>query len=132
MDKIVVLNEEQDKIIIKNALFYCKLGVPAEEREQPQPIYVDVTIFRSLKEAAESDNIVDTINYASVHKHMKTICDLTFYTLEALAEKMATQIMLNFYFSKIIIQIRKPMAMKHKEVEYAAVEIERNYKYPKP
>lgn len=114
-----------DKIIIKNACLECNIGVPSEERDTKQSLFVDITIKCSLHAAGLSDDINSTINYASVHKQLKAACETPVSTLEGLAARMATRLRENFNFDSVIIQIRKPGAMRHKNVEYAAVEIER-------
>jgi len=121
-----------DKIIVKNAKFEVNLGVTNKEQGTPQPIEVDITVCREDGFSAKTtDHINDTLNYADLHRHVATaVRSKKFNTLEHLTETIFNQIAFGIgHYTNIIIQVRKPLAMRHKNVEYAAVEIERSPEY---
>lgn len=115
-----------DKIIIKEAKFRCNIGVSKEEMAKKQNIFVDAELFFNLKKASLTDNIKNTINYSDVYKLIKNIAKKKEYKLvETLAENIASGVLKNLPAKKVIIRIKKPMALAKKNVKYAAVEITR-------
>jgi len=111
-----------DRIIIKNAELFCKIGVSAKERSKKQKIFADAELFFDLKKAASADDIKKTISYSEVCASMKKISGKKEYNLiETLAEKIAEEILLSYPAKKIILKVKKPLGY----AEYAAVEITR-------
>lgn len=43
-------------------------GVNPDEKVYPQPFVVDISVHLDVRKAAKSDELVDTINYASLQK----------------------------------------------------------------
>lgn len=120
------MNSALDKIIVNNAEFIVHLGVPEEERNREQAVYATITTFVDTRKAGLSDAIKDTLNYADIHRQAKIAAGCRKYsTLEALAESIYQQLQANLFFHSITIQLRKPGAMAHKDVEWAGVEITR-------
>ena len=115
-----------DKIIIKEAQFMCNVGVSQEERAKKQNIVVDAELFFNFKKASSTDDIKHTVNYSEIHSLIKKIVEKKEYKLiEALAENIAEGILNNYQAKKIIVKVKKPMALAKKNVKYAAVEITR-------
>jgi dihydroneopterin aldolase len=56
-------------------VFYGFHGVNPEEREQGQRFAVDLTIWIDLTSAAESDNLEDTLSYATVYKQVRAVVE---------------------------------------------------------
>lgn len=116
-----------DKIIVKNAKFCVNLGVTDDEQSNQQFIFVDVTLDCSTDLPGRTDNINDAINYATVHRNVGIAVAKPRRTIEAMANAIFEQLKLNIPFNYVTIQLRKPDALKAKDVEYAAVEITRSY-----
>ncbi|MTD42323.1 dihydroneopterin aldolase [Erwinia sp. CPCC 100877] len=55
------------KIRINNMKFYTKNGVLPQERILGQQLEVDVELRLPLERAGKSDNVEDTVNYATVN-----------------------------------------------------------------
>lgn len=120
-----------DKILIHRAKFVVNLGVVAEERNRQQILYADITTYADTRKAGKSDDIKDTLNYADIHRHAKIAAECRPYsTLEAVAENIFRQIQANVFFTKITIHLQKPGAMAHKNVEWAGIEITRDWDEP--
>ena len=112
-----------DKIIIKKLELWCNIGLGSKERSKKQPLYADIELFLSLKEAGISDDITKTINYTEVCNNIKKLTEKEYVTIESLAETIADNIKSNFKPDSIRVYIRKPRALKEEGAEYAAVEI---------
>jgi len=83
-----------DRMTLKGMQFFGYHGVIPEENKLGQRFYVELELALDLQQAAESDDIEQTVNYADVHALVKTIvegppCKL----IEALAGKIATAVL---------------------------------------
>ncbi len=111
-----------DKITIKNAELSCNIGTSKKERAKKQKILVDAELFFDVKKAASTDDVKNTVNYSEVCASMEKISSVRGYNLiEALAEKIAEEILSNYPVKKIILRVKKPLNY----AKYAAVEITR-------
>ncbi len=115
-----------DKIILSDCRFRIHLGVTKEEQSKLQTIHLDLEIFLDLVKAGRSDDLTDTINYSAVYD---TIADhlspRSFNLIEAVAEQLTTLLLKKFPFKTILLRVKKPSALKKKNVAWARVEITR-------
>jgi dihydroneopterin aldolase len=115
-----------DRILIQEARFQSHVGVSDEERTQPQEIIVDIEMFRDLRAAGESDDLRETVCYATVHtKAAQIIGGKAFHLIETIAEQLAAMVLRDFPIEKVVIRVRKPAALAARNVRYATVEITR-------
>ena len=115
-----------DKILIQEARFQSHVGVSDEERAQLQEIVVDIEMFRDLRAAGESDDLRETVCYATVHaKAAQIIGGNAFHLIETIAEQLAAMVLRDFPIGKVVIRVRKPAALAARNVRYASVEITR-------
>jgi FolB domain-containing protein len=116
----------EDRIVIKDLLVRGILGINDWEREQPQDILVNLTLFADLRRAGFSDDIADTVNYRTVTKkilaHMETS---TRYTVEALATDIARLCLQEAGVTRVRVRLEKPGALRF--ARSVGVEIERTH-----
>jgi len=114
-----------DKIIIKNLLARGIIGVNDWERNRPQNILINITMFTDTRPAALTDNLDDCINYSTMSKkvlaHAETVNRLT---VEALANDLARICLEEKGVQKVIVRVEKPGAVRF--AESVGVEIERS------
>lgn len=114
-----------DKIIIKNLLARGIIGVYDWERNRPQNIMINITMYADTRRAAETDNLEDCINYSTMSKrvlaHAESVNRLT---VEALANDLAGICLEEQGVQKVIIRVEKPGAVRF--AESVGVEIERS------
>ncbi len=60
------MNTSLDRVFIRNLLTQGILGVNPDERVNKQNILVNVTMWVDTRPAADSDDIADAVNYATV------------------------------------------------------------------
>lgn len=94
-------------IFIKGLCVLARIGVPEDEREQPQQLEIDIALecdFRNL-----GDDIGCTIDYAAVAAWVEAECARSgFRLLESLAEHLARGMLSEFpRLQAIEIEIRK-------------------------
>lgn len=61
-----------DSIYVSRLPLLSLVGVYLNEKENPQPLYLDLEIKISLKQAAESDDLGDTLDYSTLCHNLQT------------------------------------------------------------
>jgi 7,8-dihydroneopterin aldolase/epimerase/oxygenase len=120
------MTQPSDKIVLGGIEFYGHVGVSAAEREVGQRFVVDIEMITDLATAAASDNIADTINYASVYDTVVAIGQKrTHCLIEPLAEETARALLERFSASEVMVRITKCPPPISGIIAYAGVEIRR-------
>ena len=115
-----------DKVIIKNLLARGIIGINDDERKKPQDILINVILFTDTRRAAETDDINDCVNYSTMSKKIiKHAESANRFTVEALANDLATICLAENGVQKVNIRVEKPRAVRF--VESVGVEIERSH-----
>jgi FolB domain-containing protein len=114
----------EDQIQIRDLLLRAIIGVNDWEREKPQDILLNITLFAELQTAASSDDIEDTVNYRSITKQIITQVESSSrFTVEALAEDVAQICLKDRRVQRVRVRIEKPGALRF--ARSVGVEIER-------
>ncbi len=114
-----------DEIQIRDLLVRGILGVQDWERQQPQDILINVTLYADLRRAGATDSIDDTVNYRTVTKkiiaHVEAARRLT---VEALAADVASMCLAERGVERVRVRVEKPGALRF--ARSVGVEIERS------
>lgn len=116
-----------DIIILQGMVFYGYHGVNPEERELGQRFVVDLELEKDLSAAGLSDDLTQTVNYASAYKLAREVvegqpCNL----IETVAERLATALLSRLPIDGVRVRVRKPWApVKGSVLDSVAVEIVR-------
>jgi FolB domain-containing protein len=114
----------EDRIVIRDLLTRGILGINDWEREQPQDILVNLTLFCDLRRAGFSDDIADTVNYRTLTKGILALVESsTRYTVEALAADIADLCLREPGVIRVRVCLEKPGALRF--ARSVGVEIER-------
>ncbi|MEW6717763.1 MAG: dihydroneopterin aldolase [Chloroflexota bacterium] len=114
-----------DKILIKDLLARGILGMYDQERQQPQDILINLTIFADLTQAAKNDNLDHSLNYHTLSQEILEHVERSArYTVEALAEDISRLCLHYPQVKKVIVRVEKPGAVP--EARSVGVEIERS------
>lgn len=114
----------QDRIEIKDLLVRGVIGVNDWERQQPQDILINLTLFADLHQAGLSDDIDQTVNYRSVTKQILQHVEATQrFTIEALAADVARMCLQQPGVEKVRVRLEKPGALRF--ARSVGVEIDR-------
>lgn len=117
-----------DAIIIEGLKVDTVIGCLNWERQITQPLLLDLTIQNDLSQAAQSDELSDTLNYAQ-------ICELAAQAIQQAQPKLiehAAQLVLNCLFEtfasieSISITIRKPAIIAQAQAVGIRLERQRN------
>ena len=113
-------------IRLKNMQFYGFHGVDKSEKHLGGRFEVDVEMKLSLKKSCNSDELDDTVNYEKIYKTVDTCVNKDkFYLIEALANSIAKDILINFPINSILVRVRKPHAPVKGVLDTVEVELKR-------
>ena len=118
-----------DRIIIDGLAVFANHGVYAAETELGQKFVVSATLYTYLHAAGVSDELDDSIDYASVcrliDRFMRTN---TFKLIEAAAEALAGELLHSYpELVGVRVKVEKPWAPIGLPMKGVAVEIERSW-----
>lgn len=115
-----------DKILLKNMMFYGYHGVYEYEREQGQRFYVDIELELDFGKAAESDDWQDATDYVAVYNQVKAIFETKrFKLMEALADHIASSLLQDTAIRQVTVRVRKPGVPLPGHVDYVQIETTR-------
>ncbi len=97
-----------DKIIIHELEVFCRVGVPDQERANPQRLLVCVAMTRDLSAAAASDDLSRTIDYYAVTQRLLGFGEgRSWKLLEKLAADIAGMVLTEFGPSTVSVEVKK-------------------------
>ena len=113
-----------DQIFISDLVARGIIGVNDWEREQPQEILINITLFTDLRRAGASDNLSDSVSYRTVAKKAIAHAESAGrFTVEALAADIAQLCLQESGVQKVRVRVEKPGAVRF--ARSVGVEIER-------
>jgi FolB domain-containing protein len=113
-----------DRILIRELLVRCVLGVDAEERREMQDVLISVTLHADLRPAGQSDRLGDAIDYRRIKKRILAAAEGSRYRLiEALAERVAALCLEDPGVKRVDVLVEKPGSLRF--ARSAGVEITR-------
>jgi dihydroneopterin aldolase len=113
-----------DRIVLHNMVFQGRHGVLESEQREPQPFGVDVELVLNLQPAGVDDDIAKSVDYAVVFDVTRQIVESTsFRLIEALAEAIAHELLVDFPVQEVGVRIRKLQVPIDGTLDYAGVEI---------
>jgi len=113
-----------DEIFITDLIARGIIGVSAVEREKPQEILINITLFTDVDRVGQTDEIEDTVNYRTVAKKILAHAESAGrYTVEALATDIAHLCLEDVRVKKVRVRVEKPGAVRFSKS--VGVQIER-------
>ncbi len=97
-----------DEIHIEELDVSARIGVPEEERANPQRLIVNISFWPYQQARDVADKIDLAVNYSSVAEETKTfVFDQSVNLIETLADRLATHLLKTFPIQKVAIEVRK-------------------------
>ena len=113
-----------DRILIKDLLVRCVIGVRDEERRDKQDVLINVALVTDLRKAGASDRLEDSVDYRGLNKQILSMAEHSqFRLVEAMAQAVADICFGNPSVQEVIVRIEKPGALRF--ARSAGVEIVR-------
>ena len=112
-----------DEIHIEQLDVFTRIGVPEEERTNPQKLTVSISFWPYNQTGDLADHIEQAVNYSTVAEETKNfVRDQSVSLVETLAERLASHLLKTFPIQKVTIELRK-FALQ--DAEYVAVTVTR-------
>ncbi len=97
-----------DRITIKDLEVQFYVGVPDEERAEPQKLLITIEMTHDLAPSAASDNLAQTIDYYTVCQAVKALGQAhRWKLLEALADDICELVLEEFKPDIVRVMIKK-------------------------
>jgi dihydroneopterin aldolase len=115
-----------DRIELRGLRVSGICGALPEERERKQPLEVDLDISADLSTAGGSDDLADTIDYGAVCERVESvIAGGSFVLLEALAERLAAEVLALPGVDGVEVAVRKLRPPVPQQLSTSGVRISR-------
>ncbi len=102
-----------DIIYIRDLRIDTIIGIYDWERRMKQTIVLDIEMATNIREAANSDNIGDTLNYKDVAKRLfNFVGESEFELVETLAERITELILTEFNTPWVKLTLNKKGALR--------------------
>jgi dihydroneopterin aldolase/D-erythro-7,8-dihydroneopterin triphosphate epimerase len=102
-----------DKIVIRDLLVRCIIGISPEERREKQDVLISVALSVDLSAVGRSDRIEDGVNYRPLKKRILALAEASQYHLiEALAERVAGECLEDRRVREVQVSVEKPSALR--------------------
>jgi dihydroneopterin aldolase len=97
-----------DEIHIEQLDVFTRVGVPEEERANPQRLTVSISFWPSQQTGDLADHIERTVNYSTVAQETQNFLRCQSVSLiETLADQLASHLLKSFPIQKVTIELRK-------------------------
>jgi 7,8-dihydroneopterin aldolase/epimerase/oxygenase len=97
-----------DEIHIEQLDVSARVGVPKEERANPQRLTVSISFWSYQQARDMADKIDQTVNYSAVAEETKKfVRDQSVNLIETLADRLATHLLKTFPIQKVTVEVRK-------------------------
>jgi dihydroneopterin aldolase len=116
-----------DRISLKGMRFHTRVGVLPHEKQVPQPLHVDLTVWLSLRQPGQSDSLKDALDYRTLHAVVaETVGDSHHRLIEGLCERIATRALALPGVEAVRVAARKPHAPVDGPLDHVEVVVERD------
>ena len=113
-----------DKVFITDLRVRAIIGVRDWERERPQDILINVTVYTDIRPSDAPDDLASCVDYSELAKEIRARVEgARRLTVEALAEDVAQVCLSRSRVKKAVVRVEKPGAATG--AESVGVEIER-------
>jgi dihydroneopterin aldolase len=121
-------DKSEYQIRIEQLEVFARIGVPDEERSQPQRLTISITLWPARQGPKLDDDISRAVNYAVVCDEVRTFVQSRGDRLiETLAEAIASHLLATFEIRRVILELRKYILP---DVEFVSVTVTRERSEP--
>ncbi len=111
-------------VSLVNIRLYGYHGASENERELGQRFEIDVDIRADLSEAVATDDMKKTVNYEAVYRLVESeVVNEKYHLLEAMADKIARDIIEKFDVIEVVVRIRKPSVPIAGSIDHVEIEV---------
>lgn len=101
-----------DIVFIKELTVFASVGVYDWEKNIKQRLVFNIEMAWDFERVAQSDNVIDCLNYASVSQSVIRFVESQHFDLvETIAHRLAKLLMVRFNIPWLKIELQKPQAI---------------------
>lgn len=116
-------NEASDAIVVSSLELSANVGVPDEERAEPQRLTLNLTLFPKRGFSGLGDDLNQTVDYFALTRRLrKCASERPRRLIETLVEELAACILTEFAVAAVDLELRKYILP---DTEFVAVRIRR-------
>ena len=116
-----------DTIIIKNLEVFYRVGVPDEERSEPQRLLLTVAMTHDFAGAVRTDDLSQSIDYGAVSQRLLRFGDgRSWRLIETLAANVADMILAEFGPQTVCVEVKKFVIPEAQNVAVSLTRIRRD------
>src|SRR5215468_6504692 len=113
MEVAISMNTPMDRIVIKDLMLRCVIGLSAEERREKQDVLINLILWTDLRPAAASDSIENAVDYSVLKKRIITLVEGSqFHLAETLADRIARLCLEQPAVQQVQVTVEKPTALR--------------------
>jgi len=113
MEGVTYMSTATDRILIKDLMLRCVIGLGEEERREKQDVLINLILWADLRNAAASDSIKDAVDYSALKKRIITLVEGSQYHLaETLADRIASLCLEEAAVQQVQVTVEKPTALR--------------------
>ena len=102
-----------DQIFIRDLQLRCIIGIEEWERKHKQDLCINLVMDTDMRNAGNSDDINDTVNYKTICKAVIKLVEASdYFLLEKMASDIADLILDNQAVHGVQVSIDKPAALR--------------------
>lgn len=102
--------------------FHARVGLLPHEREHPQPIEVDLTVWHERRGTPSRSSIVD---YRALYQAASDVVARDAELLESIADELGVKILAEHRIARVRVAVRKPHVALGGPLAYAEVVVDR-------
>lgn len=116
-----------DQIFVEGIKFHGFHGLTKLERQVGVRLSVDVTIEMDLEKSGRSDRMIDTVDYALVHRKVIEVGrGKSYKLLETFALKLLDEFLAEFAVDRVTVRVRKETPVLDGIVDAVGVQMSRS------
>ncbi|WP_298770327.1 dihydroneopterin aldolase [uncultured Fibrobacter sp.] len=104
---------ETGKISIRDLEFSCIIGTLPYEREQEQPVVLNISVWLDFSQAARNEDLAHSIDYVQLADDVQNYVSQASFQLEETLVLETAKYILNHYPKTVAaeVSVRKPLAI---------------------
>lgn len=115
-----------DRISLKGMRFHTRVGLLPHEEHVPQPLELDLTVWRSLRDVGETDSPRRLLDYRDLYEVAADAVGTSHHRLlEALCEVIAARALAFPGVTRVRVAARKPHAPIPGPLDFVEVVVDR-------
>ncbi len=103
------MNARSDRIEVRGIRAFGRHGITPSERENEQPLDIDVVLELDVATARRSDRLTDTLDYAAIHARVVALVgERSYALLERLGDEIVEALLADQRIVAVAVTLAKP------------------------